>query len=323
MRRLALLLLLAVLPACVVTVSKTPEHYDWVRDANVKPADSTCEQVIANARTTTEPFYLYLRLGVQPDGERVRVFRRTVVEGMLEHLRFPDTALADFAWRTDPTAWRKLPPKHELPDQPARRARAPDAEPEWQQTGGELDAMIAFEVNRNGEIDSLKTTFPSQIPALHDALLEMVRKAHAARAIPPIPDQISAPQRFELRLAVLESEDAAATAVDTVNVRFPLYSKTARIQSVKPLKYPGLPNKLLFEEKVVISFVVDTNGSIRPRSQRVLAAKKLPFVQEAARSIEGAKFQPAEYRGCALASHVHQEFVFDSGKNSFWSYIVR
>ncbi|HUR00278.1 MAG TPA: energy transducer TonB [Gemmatimonadaceae bacterium] len=300
---------LLVAAACSCMWVNLPQEQDgsdweWLPGANTKPADSTCQQILANGRTVSDTFYLHVRLGLQSTDEAARVFQRTVLQEILPYLRLPDTLAADFAWEADTLSWRRKTAR-----QPSAKAAStgPDS---VRPIGGELDAMLSFDLGRSGNVEALSVSFPSQVPAIHDSLVAAVRLAVATIAIPPIPDNLAAPQHFDVRLVVRERPEAEVTPVDTLQIRFPVYTKGAVVQAMQRPNYPARALEERRNGEVMTSFVIDPNGSMRPHSLRVLSANYSDFILEVARSLKTALFFPAEYRGCLIPVHVHQPFEF-------------
>jgi outer membrane biosynthesis protein TonB len=279
---------------------------EWIPAANAKSADSTCSQIIANGRTVTDTFYLHVRLGTQSTNEALRVFQRTALQEMLPYLRVPDTLVADFAWEPDSVAWRVRKP---------RRASGPSPRDsgEIQTIGGELDAMLSFDIGREGKIEDLRVSFPSQVRALHDSLTVGLRAASAAGAIPPVPANLTAPQHFDVRFAMRERRERGFIPVDTIYVRFPVYTKDAVVSTMNPPSYPYNAKVMGLDGMVMTSFVIEADGTVRPGSLRILEAKYADFIRAVAASLKTARYKPYEYRGCPIPGHAHQPFEFAMG----------
>ena len=292
----------SALCACLVSsTGRSPEKEasNWLPYANAKPADSSCAEILAGARTSAESLHLHLRVGVDTDDQPTRVFQRTVVQELLPFLTYRDTIRAGFARVPDPRAWKSV-----SAPRPSRGVRPAKT------IGGVYDALISFQLKRDGSVDSMRVEFESQIPELHHLLLRALQRADSAGVLPPVPEQLSAPQRFAIRLVVREDPEPDQPAVTVVVVKFPMYTKDPTVSRMTAPPYPDRQRRQGNDGSVLTTFIIDTNGSVRRRSIRILEATDADFVVPVGRALESGLFYPAEYRGCPLAVQMQLPFEF-------------
>ena len=293
---------------CACAPPAAGNSFEWAPGANVKPADSTCTEVLAAGRTISDTFHLYAQVGVQSPDQATRIFQRTVVAEILTMINLPDTVVADFAWGRDSTVWRLKAGR----SRPAPRTRE-ELEEARRLSRSEFDSRILFRVTREGRVDSLDVVLPSQIRGMHEAFVAAVRRADSARALPPIPDNLSAPQIFAIGLLIRDEPVPESQPFRILQVRFATYTKEVGARTIRTPRYPPEAIAARREGSVMFSFVIDADGSVRRSSVRVLNEARHEFIRAVTGSLFSATFEPAQYRGCPIASHEHMPFEFAIG----------
>lgn len=76
-------------------------------------------------------------------------------------------------------------------------------------------------------------------------------------------------------------------------------------------KYPETMARLGIEGHVVLDFVVDTTGTVRPGSTSVIQATNPTFAEAARTAVERAHFRPGRIGGRAVPTLVRQKVVFE------------
>ena len=317
MRRLLLVLLLGgASVSCTVKVVRLSKEYREFREVrNVKPADSTCAEIVAGAPPVYDLRHIYLVHGDRMLDEKTRVFQQTVVQELRASFDLPDTVQTGLA--VDLVV---IPPWLNASDREmlglGARDSAGRSEREQQRLRaatireGDWDADITFLVDRAGTVDSLWITRPSPAVELHDALIAAVRRTLRTGAIPPVPDNLAAPQRFNLRLSVPRYRDTSLVALDSTWLRTFRVTKNVKMSMRPRFPAPLSAKGLNLEDDVFLSLVVDSTGLMRPGSMRVISARHAAFADEAKRRFTQMRFLPAEYRGCPVSARTSGPVAF-------------
>jgi TonB family protein len=105
------------------------------------------------------------------------------------------------------------------------------------------------------------------------------------------------------RVPVLESGGAQAFASNEVQ-------EVAHARTVVPLRYPKELLSFRVTGEVVVRFIVDPTGSVRPGSVDVVRSNHPSFARAVTEALRTMRFDPARVGGIAVPQWVEQPFTF-------------
>ena len=141
-----------------------------------------------------------------------------------------------------------------------------------------------------------------------------MRRYDSSATLIPIPAEFPAPMRLDLRIDVREKPDSRFEPFASVPIRFPLQTKLASAApNQAPPPYPPRARDLGIQGTALMSFIIDTSGTVRPGSIRVVRTAVREFAEVAAERLRTMRFEPAQYRGCRVPSHERLPFEFSIG----------
>jgi TonB family protein len=110
---------------------------------------------------------------------------------------------------------------------------------------------------------------------------------------------------IEGRYAVPVLELAGAEAFASRNVQ-----KVARVRAVVPVHYPRELRDISLTGEVVVRFVVDVEGNVRPGSVEVVRSSHPGFTRSVLDALRTMQFVPARVGGIAVPQVIEEPFTF-------------
>ena len=129
--------------------------------------------------------------------------------------------------------------------------------------------------------------------------------------LPPVPDNLPAPQRFDVHLSLRREPDSALVAFDSLWMGVRRVRRMLHMSARPHFPAPLAARDLHITDEVWMSFIVGTDSLIRPGSLRILAGRYPMFIEEAKRRMQEMKFRPAEYRGCPVSVRIRGPVTFE------------
>lgn len=294
MPRLAALSAIALLSACSPTRSRVPELQEPVPAANASTDRLVCAQTLSSIPTTSDTFFLHLSLAHENANEHARIFRLTALQEILPHLRVPASLTAPFALEIDSTGLRGSGGSQGSAAGQANRI------PRRRKTRGELDGLVSFDLARDGSVEFIGSRFPSTITAIDEVVMRALRTADSAGATLHVPDNLNAPQRFDLRLVLTTEPDSSLIQVGSFEIRFLAYTTLPKRTRGPIPSYPEWARTKGVEAQFLVAALIDTTGKVRRGTFRLLSRAHPDFVREVTSALQQWSFSPAEYRGCPV-----------------------
>jgi TonB family protein len=137
-------------------------------------------------------------------------------------------------------------------------------------------------------------------------VIEFVRTT--PEAVGYVPSEIALPET--VKSVLVQQGDGAAARIYNVNE----IDEPPRQLSQPAVRYPTMLRQRGVEGRVVLEFVVTTEGNVDPTSIEVLEATHEQFRSPAERAIRGTAYQPGRVRGEVVAVRVQQTVAFQLGR---------
>jgi TonB family protein len=167
-----------------------------------------------------------------------------------------------------------------------------------------LGGMFRFDLDHASRLASRPPVITTDSPDLNAALAEALQAAANDGSFVPA----TGTQRFD----IIESSAPTQSAVTFARFRLRAIpvDRVPRFLWAAPPIYPRVAARRGLEDRVVLEFIIQEDGSVDPSSPRVLRATYEEFVESALATIRKARYEPGTVHGCPVRTRVAQAVNF-------------
>ena len=170
-----------------------------------------------------------------------------------------------------------------------------------------VTGVYRFTIHDDGRLSDLYIARLSLIPGFDSAVVNAVRGAAEANAIPR-PSSATKQTRIELRLTT-DSLPGGRALSNASFPRMPVMDVAAKPDNPGP-EYPDAEKRDSLEGIVVLRFIVDRSGEPIDGTAMVVRGTTRGFILAAMATLPKLRFTPATIGGCAVAQVVEYPFNF-------------
>jgi TonB family protein len=167
-----------------------------------------------------------------------------------------------------------------------------------------LGGTFRFDLDHASRLTSRPPVITTDSPDLNAALAEALQSAANDGSFVPA----TGTQRFDIIESSAPTQSAVAFA--RFRLRAVPIDRAPRFLSAAPPVYPRVAARRGIEDRVVLEFIIQEDGSVDPSSPRVLRATYEEFVESALATIRRAHYEPGTVHGCPVRTRVAQAVNF-------------
>lgn len=175
-----------------------------------------------------------------------------------------------------------------------------------------IAGQVFASLDRTGHLGSPQIGASSMSPDIDRSLLAAMRDAASAGSIPPFPDSVDA-DSVRVRFTVEEWHDSSSHALPLLVINNPTWILELPVTPMRGNprpRYPKVAERARVEDGVLVSFVVDKEGSARLETARILKGRYREFQLAVLEILPQLRFHPARVDGCFVPQLVQMPFGF-------------
>jgi TonB family protein len=168
-----------------------------------------------------------------------------------------------------------------------------------------LHGFVRFQLDTTGRLKSDAVMVSSASPDIVESVVAAIQQADSAYAFPPTSKSVRR-ENGEIMLRFVDTVRTKEPSVALLRLIIPAVVSDARpsVLSFPRLEYPPNLQRERVTGRVLLEFIVGTDGLMEPGSLQLLESPRSEFMDQALEGLKSARFRPAKIGSCAVPSLV-------------------